>query len=116
MAFQARADYQNYALPAEPEPAEATTEPAVLTGDDIAAGVRDALRVGTDNVVGKLGAVDGFNADPKVHIPLPDSMLSPPLSANRRAGLDVPRPAIVTSQPPPGRPLYGCTPVIRAGQ
>ncbi len=75
MAFQARADYQNYALPAEPEPVEATTEPAVLTGDDIAAGVRDALRVGTDNVVGKLGAVDGFNADPKVHIPLPDSML-----------------------------------------
>jgi hypothetical protein len=57
---------------AAPEP---TPEPeATLTGDDIMAGVRDALRVGTENVVGQLGAADGFNADPKIHIPLPDSM------------------------------------------
>jgi hypothetical protein len=57
---------------AVPEP---PPEPvATLTGDDIMAGVRDALRVGTENVVGQLGAADGFNADPKIHIPLPDSM------------------------------------------
>lgn len=66
-------DAQVAAAPAAaPEP---TPEPdATLTGDDIMAGVRDALRVGTENVVGQLGAADGFNADPKIHIPLPDSM------------------------------------------
>ena len=57
---------------AAPEPTPETD--ATLTGDDIMAGVRDALRVGTENVVGQLGAADGFNADPKIHIPLPDSM------------------------------------------
>ena len=59
-----------------PEPtAEPTPEPAAaLTSDDIMAGVRDALRVGTENVVGQLGAVDGFNGDPAIHIPLPDSL------------------------------------------
>ena len=55
-------------------PAAAPEPDATLTGEDIMAGVRDALRVGTENVVGQLGAADGFNADPKVHIPLPDSM------------------------------------------
>lgn len=42
-----------------------------LGQSEIAAGLKEALRVGTDRVVDNLGAVDGFNADPKVHIPLP---------------------------------------------
>ncbi|MGI9508967.1 MAG: DUF4197 domain-containing protein [Geminicoccaceae bacterium] len=42
-----------------------------LSQNEIAAGLKEALRVGTDRVVDELGQVDGFNADPKVHIPLP---------------------------------------------
>ena len=80
--IMAQTDVSGAAAPAEavPEaqvaaaPAAAPEPDATLTGDDIMAGVRDALRVGTENVVGQLGAADGFNADPKVHIPLPDSM------------------------------------------
>ena len=45
-----------------------------LSNDEIGAGLKEALRVGTDRVVGQLGAVNGFNSDPSVHIPLPDSL------------------------------------------
>ncbi|TLM66822.1 MAG: DUF4197 domain-containing protein [Deltaproteobacteria bacterium] len=37
----------------------------------IGAGLKEALRVGSDTVVGQLGRTDGFNADPAIHIPLP---------------------------------------------
>lgn len=47
---------------------------ASLTNTDIAAGLRDALKVGTERVVGVLGRTDGFNKDPAVHIPLPDTL------------------------------------------
>ena len=43
----------------------------VLGESEIAAGLKEALRVGTGRVVTTLGRKDGFNADPKVHIPLP---------------------------------------------
>lgn len=39
----------------------------------VAAGLKEALRVGSDSVVGQLGQLDGFNADPAIHIPLPKS-------------------------------------------
>ncbi len=45
-----------------------------LSDSDIAAGLKDALRVGTESVVGQLGTVDGFNADKAIHIPLPDKL------------------------------------------
>lgn len=45
-----------------------------LTGGEIANGLKEALRVGTANVTGQLGAVDGFNADPAIRIPLPKSL------------------------------------------
>lgn len=38
---------------------------------DIAAGLKEALHVGVERVVAKVGAVDGFNRDPAIHIPLP---------------------------------------------
>lgn len=41
---------------------------------DAAAGLKEALRVGTERVVGQLGRADGFNTDSKIHIPLPDSL------------------------------------------
>jgi hypothetical protein len=50
------------------------TMPNGLTDSEIAKGLKDALRVGTETVVGQLGRLDGFNADPAVHIPLPNSL------------------------------------------
>jgi Protein of unknown function (DUF4197) len=42
-----------------------------LSVDDIGAAFKDALRIGSENVVSKLGSVDGFNTDSAIHIPLP---------------------------------------------
>ncbi|MDU9048540.1 MAG: DUF4197 domain-containing protein [Candidatus Electrothrix sp. Rat3] len=50
------------------------TEGKVLkksSDDEIGEAFKQALRIGTENVVSKLGATDGFNADPAIHIPLP---------------------------------------------
>jgi hypothetical protein len=33
--------------------------------------LKEALRVGVERVTSKVGAVDGFNRDPAIHIPLP---------------------------------------------
>jgi hypothetical protein len=45
-----------------------------LTADDMGKGLKEALRVGTENVVSQLGLKDGFNQDPAIHIPLPDQL------------------------------------------
>ncbi|MDX1455080.1 MAG: DUF4197 domain-containing protein [Gammaproteobacteria bacterium] len=42
-----------------------------LTQADIEAGLREALKVGTGRVSDELGAVDAFQDDPLIHIPLP---------------------------------------------
>lgn len=47
---------------------------AGLSVGEIASGLKEALRVGTERVVGQLGQTGGFNADPAIHIPLPDSL------------------------------------------
>ena len=41
---------------------------------EIAKAFKQALRMGSENVVSKLGTMDGFNADPAVHIPLPEKL------------------------------------------
>lgn len=48
-----------------------TTAQKALSADEIRAGLKEALRVGSGNVVSRLGRTDGFNLDPAVHIPLP---------------------------------------------
>ncbi len=45
-----------------------------LTNSEIASGLKDALVVGTETVVAQLGQADGFNADPTIHIPLPENL------------------------------------------
>ena len=45
-----------------------------LSSDEIGGGLKEALRVGTENVVGSLGQTDGFNLDPQIHIPLPKQL------------------------------------------
>ena len=46
-----------------------------LTDNQIIEGLREALKVGTERVVGQIGAVDGYNADPQIHIPLPEQLV-----------------------------------------
>ncbi len=47
---------------------------SALSLNEIGAGLKEALRVGTESVVGQLGKADGFNADPVIRIPLPDKL------------------------------------------
>jgi len=48
-----------------------TTE---LATDEIAAGLREALKIGTERVVASVGRTDGFNGNPEIHIPLPGTL------------------------------------------
>jgi hypothetical protein len=41
---------------------------------EIGEAFKQTLRIGTENVVGQLGTIDGFNADPSIHIPLPEEL------------------------------------------
>ena len=45
-----------------------------LSTDEIGAGLKEALKIGSGNVVTQLGATDGFNKDSSIHIPLPESL------------------------------------------
>lgn len=45
-----------------------------LSTGEIAAGLREALRVGSERVVGQVGRADGYNADKDIHIPLPKTL------------------------------------------
>jgi Protein of unknown function (DUF4197) len=45
-----------------------------LSDAQVGDGLREALRVGTERVTASLGQVDGFNRNPDVHIPLPQSL------------------------------------------
>lgn len=54
---------------------QAAAQATSLTSSEVARGLKEALRVGTGRVVEQLGKADGFNADPAIHIPLPDKML-----------------------------------------
>ncbi len=47
---------------------------AVLSDQEIGRGLREALKVGVGTVVSQVGATDGYNADPRIHVPLPDSL------------------------------------------
>ena len=58
-----------------------------LGSDEVADGLKEALRVGTETVVANLGATDGFNLDPAIHIPLP-SQLDKVRSLLGKVGMD----------------------------
>ena len=45
-----------------------------LSNEEVGSGLKEALRVGTEQVVDQLGVKGGFNLDPKIHIPLPDTL------------------------------------------
>jgi hypothetical protein len=55
----------------------ATTMPSTpgsLSSDEIGSGLKEALRIGVERVIDRLGKTDGFNADPNIRIPLPQSL------------------------------------------
>ena len=58
-----------------------------LGSDEVSDGLKEALRVGTETVVANLGATDGFNLDPAIHIPLP-SQLDKVSSLLGKVGMD----------------------------
>ncbi|NKB59922.1 MAG: DUF4197 family protein [Alphaproteobacteria bacterium] len=45
-----------------------------LATGEIADGLREALKVGTERVVSTVGQTDGFNKNSEIHIPLPDTL------------------------------------------
>ena len=45
-----------------------------ISVEEIGAGLKEALRVSSENVVEQLGRVDGFNKDSAIHIPLPKQL------------------------------------------
>lgn len=47
---------------------------SALSNAEVAGGLKDALRVGSETVTGNLGAENGFFKDPAAHIPLPGYM------------------------------------------
>lgn len=63
-----------------------TSSTSSLTNTEIGNGLKEALRVGTERLVGQLGSANGFNNDPQVHIPLPDT-LKKVQSALKRFGM-----------------------------
>ncbi len=50
------------------------TTAAVLSDQEIGSGLREALKVGVGTVVSQVGAADGYNGDPRIHVPLPESL------------------------------------------
>ena len=45
-----------------------------ISTEEVGSGLKEALRVGTDTVVGNLGQAGGFELDPQIHIPLPNQL------------------------------------------
>lgn len=54
--------------------AEEIELPTSLTSNEIADAFKQALTIGSQEVVSRLGSADGFNADPAIHIPLPSEL------------------------------------------
>lgn len=55
-------------------PDNAEADQPQITAEEIAAAVKEALQVGTERVVSQVGQADGYNADPTIHIPLPQNL------------------------------------------
>lgn len=54
-----------------------------LSQQDIAAGLKQALEVGTITVVAQIGKRNGFYRDSAIHIPLPDNFAKPQRTLNK---------------------------------
>lgn len=73
-AAQAQFDFMKAAKEALGLVGGSTDGVGALTDAEIGAGLIEALRVGTERVVGQVGAADGYALDPVIHIPLPGAL------------------------------------------
>lgn len=57
-------------------PSDSSSDNAMgdLGVSEITEGLKEALKVGTETVVGQIGAKGGYESDPKIHIPLPEKL------------------------------------------
>jgi hypothetical protein len=62
------------------------TSTSALSLGDISSGLKEALKVGSERVLGQIGGADGYNKDSNIHIPLP-SQLQSVQSTLRKFGL-----------------------------
>ncbi len=62
---------------------------ANLSQGEIGSGLKDALKVASQRVVGRVGKTDGYNGDPAIRIPLPDPLqkIASPLKAVGAGGM-----------------------------
>lgn len=60
---------------------------SVLSDEDLINGFKEALQIGSEQVVAQLGSTDGFNTDEIIHIPLPQN-LQKARSILKRVGME----------------------------
>jgi Protein of unknown function (DUF4197) len=62
---------------------------AGLSQNEIGLGLKDALKVASQRVIGRVGKADGYNGDPAIRIPLPDALqrIESPLRSVGAGGL-----------------------------
>ncbi|HEX3485375.1 MAG TPA: DUF4197 domain-containing protein [Micropepsaceae bacterium] len=62
---------------------------ATLSQSQIGLGLKDALKVASQRVVGRIGKADGYNGDPAIRIPLPPTLqkIEGPLKAIGASGM-----------------------------
>ena len=60
-----------------------------MSQGEIGSGLKDALKVASKRVVGRVGKVDGYNGDPAIRIPLPGPVekIRQPLAAIHASGM-----------------------------
>jgi hypothetical protein len=73
-------------------PGQSTAAPsasASLSQNQIGLGLKDALKVASQRVVGRVGKADGYNGDPSIRIPLPPALqkIEGPLKAIGASGM-----------------------------
>jgi len=70
-------------------PAAPSGAGASLSQGDISAGLKDALKVAAQRVVGRVGKTDGYNGDPAIRIPLPSPLqkIERPLKSMGASGM-----------------------------
>jgi hypothetical protein len=75
--------------PGAPRQGSAPSAGGGLSQGEIGSGLKDALRVASQRVVGRVGREDGYNGDPAVRIPLPDPLqkIQGPLKSMGASGM-----------------------------
>jgi hypothetical protein len=70
-------------------PAAGGGKGASLSQGDIGSGLKEALKIASQRVVGRVGKNDGYNGDPAIRIPLPDQLqqIAQPLRSVGAGGL-----------------------------